>query len=98
MRRALLLACLLAGCSTVPAGPTTVRRIKASLDAVRAIDTHDHPVISPVWKIYKRAIERCGAVATLLEWDDKIPTFDEVHREALKAAKYLPNAKIRAAA
>ena len=62
------------------------------------LDTHDHPVISPVWKIYKRAIERCGAVATLLEWDDKIPTFEEVHREALKAAKYLPNAKIRAAA
>ena len=62
------------------------------------LDTHDHPVIDPVWKLYKRAIERCGPVPTLLEWDDKIPTFAEVHREALKAAKYLPNAKVRAAA
>jgi uncharacterized protein (UPF0276 family) len=29
-----------------------------------------------------------GNTATLLEWDDRIPTFDEVHREALKANKF----------
>ena len=65
------------------------------------LDTHDHPVIDPVWKIYKRAIERCGRTATLLEWDDKIPSFEEVHREALKATRYLPQSesvKIEAAA
>ena len=62
------------------------------------LDTHDHPVIDPVWRIYRRAIERCGRTATLLEWDDKIPSFDEVHREALKATKYLPDAKARAVA
>jgi uncharacterized protein (UPF0276 family) len=48
--------------------------------------------------LYKRAIERCGRTATLLEWDDKIPSFNEVHREALKATKFLPDAKTRAAA
>jgi uncharacterized protein (UPF0276 family) len=53
------------------------------------LDTHDHPVIDPVWALYARAIERCGPTATLLEWDDKIPTFDEVHAEALKANRYL---------
>ena len=42
-----------------------------------------------VWKLYERAIERCGPTATLLEWDDRIPSFDEVHAEALKANKYL---------
>ncbi len=57
------------------------------------LDTHDHPVCDPVWEIYKRAIEACGRTATLLEWDDKIPSFDEVHAEALKAEKYLPAAK-----
>jgi uncharacterized protein len=62
------------------------------------LDTHDHAVCDPVWKIYKRAIERCGRTATLLEWDDKIPSFGEVHREALKATKYLPHAKVHAAA
>jgi uncharacterized protein len=53
------------------------------------LDTHDHPVIDPVWALYARAVERCGPTATLLEWDDKIPTFDEVHVEALKANRYL---------
>ncbi len=53
------------------------------------LDTHDHPVIDPVWNLYARAIERCGSTATLLEWDDSIPSFDEVHNEALKANRYL---------
>ena len=49
------------------------------------VDTHDHPVIDPVWKLYERAIERCGPVATLLEWDGRIPSFDEVWTEAKKS-------------
>ena len=53
------------------------------------LDTHDHPVLAPVWNLYRRAIERCGPTATLLEWDDRIPSFDEVHREALKADRFL---------
>jgi len=55
------------------------------------LDTHDHPVIDPVWALYARAIELAGPTATLLEWDDRIPSFDEVHREALKAKRYLPS-------
>ena len=53
------------------------------------LDTHDHPVLPAVWRLYARAIERCGPTATLLEWDDNIPSFDEVHAEALKATKFL---------
>ena len=53
------------------------------------LDTHDHPVIDPVWKLYERALRRTGPTATLLEWDDRIPPFEEVHNEALKAKKYL---------
>jgi uncharacterized protein (UPF0276 family) len=53
------------------------------------LDTHDHPVLDPVWALYARAIERCGPTATLLEWDDSIPSFDEVHAEALKANRFL---------
>jgi len=49
------------------------------------IDTHDHPVIDPVWKLYARAIERCGPTATLLEWDASIPSFEEVWTEAKKS-------------
>jgi uncharacterized protein len=53
------------------------------------LDTHDHPVLGPVWAMYARAIERAGPTATLLEWDDNIPSFAEVHGEALKANRYL---------
>ena len=53
------------------------------------LDTHDHPVIDPVWKLYEHAISRIGPTATLLEWDDRIPSFERVHAEALKAGKYL---------
>jgi uncharacterized protein (UPF0276 family) len=49
------------------------------------VDTHDHPVIDPVWKLYERAIERSGPVATLLEWDGRIPSFGEVWTEARKS-------------
>ena len=54
------------------------------------LDTHDHPVLDPVWKLYDHAVGRVGCTATLLEWDDRIPSFDEVHREALKAEKFNP--------
>jgi uncharacterized protein (UPF0276 family) len=53
------------------------------------LDTHDHPVIDPVWSLYAHAIRRCGPTATLLEWDDKIPSFEEVHAEAMKAKRFL---------
>src|ERR1700691_3654197 len=60
------------------------------------LDTHDHPVIDPVWKLYSRAIGRAGLTATLLEWDDNIPSFDEVRDEALKANRYLATASLAA--
>ena len=53
------------------------------------LDTHDHPVLDPVWKLYAHAVKRVGRTATLLEWDDSIPTFDEVHHEALKANQFI---------
>jgi uncharacterized protein (UPF0276 family) len=53
------------------------------------LDTHDHPVLDPVWAMYAHAIKLCGHTATLLEWDDRIPSFDEVHNEALKAKNFL---------
>ena len=53
------------------------------------LDTHDHPVLEPVWQLYARTIERAGPTATLLEWDDNIPSFEDVHAEALKANQFL---------
>jgi uncharacterized protein len=53
------------------------------------LDTHDHPVLDPVWKMYAHATTNlCGNTPTLLEWDAHIPSFNEVHREALKANRF----------
>ena len=50
------------------------------------IDTHDGPVIDEVWNLYALAQQRTTGVSTLIEWDAKIPSFAEVHAEALRAA------------
>jgi uncharacterized protein (UPF0276 family) len=52
------------------------------------LDTHSHHVIDAVWKLFRRASARLGAVSTLLEWDEEIPGFDVVHAEALKARRF----------
>lgn len=53
------------------------------------LDTHDAPVIDPVWKLYAHAVRLTGKTATLLEWDANIPSFEEVHHEALKANRFV---------
>lgn len=50
------------------------------------LDTHDHPVCEAVWQLYRRALHRFGRVSTLVEWDEKIPPFDELHAESRRAA------------
>jgi hypothetical protein len=49
------------------------------------IDTHDHPVIDPVWRLYGEAIRRCGPVSTMIERDDKIPPLGELVAEIEQA-------------
>jgi len=49
------------------------------------LDTHDGPVIAPVWDLYRSALRRFGPVSTLIEWDDRIPEFDELCAEAERA-------------
>lgn len=49
------------------------------------IDTHDHPVPTPVWRLYREAVGRFGGVSTLVEWDDQIPSFEELIAETNRA-------------
>jgi uncharacterized protein (UPF0276 family) len=49
------------------------------------IDTHDHPVIDPVWSLYAEAIRRFGPVATMIERDDRIPPLAELEGELDRA-------------
>lgn len=45
------------------------------------VDTHDHPVASPVWELYRAACRRFGAVATMIERDDHIPPLPDLLAE-----------------
>ena len=38
-----------------------------------------------VWELYAHAWRRCGPVATMIEWDARIPPFGEVAAELAKA-------------
>jgi uncharacterized protein (UPF0276 family) len=51
------------------------------------LDTHSDHVRSEVWELYRRAVRRFGAVSTLIEWDDDIPEWDVLAREAEMAQK-----------
>jgi uncharacterized protein (UPF0276 family) len=52
------------------------------------LDTHSDHVKDEVWALYQRAIARTGAVSTLVEWDEQIPAFDVLAKEAALAKKH----------
>ena len=62
----------LAGCHIPPAGQLV-------------IDDHARPVSDDVWQGYQLAIERFGAVPTLIEWDNDLPQWSVLVDEARKA-------------
>ncbi len=45
------------------------------------VDTHDAPVIDPVWDLYASAIRQLGPVSTMIERDDNIPPLAELLAE-----------------
>lgn len=49
------------------------------------VDTHDHPVIDPVWDLYRHAVRRFGPVSTMIERDDNIPPLEELVAELAHA-------------
>jgi uncharacterized protein (UPF0276 family) len=49
------------------------------------IDTHDHPVPEGVWALYAAAVRRFGAVATMIERDDRIPPLADLVAELDRA-------------
>lgn len=53
------------------------------------IDTHDAHVVDPVWELYRLAHLHTGGASTLLEWDARIPAFETVHAEVLKARQFI---------
>ncbi len=61
------------------------------------IDTHDHPIVQPVWDLYCAAVAQFGAVPTMIERDDNIPELAELVAE-LQVARNLAARHARQAA
>lgn len=53
------------------------------------IDTHDREVSDPVWSLFRRAVERFGPLPTLVEWDERLPSFQVLLGEAHRARTIL---------
>ena len=51
------------------------------------VDDHGSRVHEPVWQVYRHAIQRLGAVPTLVEWDTDVPALDVLLGEAHTAAE-----------
>ncbi|RFP08570.1 MULTISPECIES: DUF692 family multinuclear iron-containing protein [unclassified Duganella] len=49
------------------------------------IDHHGDTVAEPVWRLYEAALQRFGALPTLIEWDTDIPELSVLLGEAEKA-------------
>ena len=62
------------------------------------VDTHDAPVIDPVWDLYASAIRQLGPVSTMIERDDNIPPLAELLSELDRARAICARALERTAA
>lgn len=67
--------------------------IKEFPEGILRIDTHSDHVCQEVWSLYRYAIDRFGQRPTLIEWDEKIPTFDVLYQEGQKAQTILDQHK-----
>ncbi|PIZ03607.1 MAG: hypothetical protein COY58_08535 [Gammaproteobacteria bacterium CG_4_10_14_0_8_um_filter_38_16] len=51
------------------------------------IDTHDHDITDPVWKLYRETIMQHGMISTMIERDDNIPPLNALIKELNVARK-----------
>ncbi len=49
------------------------------------VDTHDEPIIEPVWELFAQALKRFGKVSTLIERDANFPPLNELLAEVQRA-------------
>ncbi|HWF75214.1 MAG TPA: DUF692 domain-containing protein [Solirubrobacteraceae bacterium] len=74
----------------LPAGRVVQMHLAGHHDVgTHIVDTHDRAVADPVWDLYATAVELIGPVSTMVEWDENLPPFPEVHAEVLKARRFV---------
>jgi uncharacterized protein (UPF0276 family) len=60
------------------------------------IDTHDHPVDTNVWELYRQAIMQLGTKPTIIEWDNHLPSLNRLYQEAEQAEKIMRESYVAA--
>jgi len=58
-----------------------------SNNGTHLVDTHDAPVSEPVWDLYRWVTENFPLVSTMIERDGKIPEWETLEAELLRAAR-----------
>ena len=53
------------------------------------IDTHDRPIDSLVWALYRETIAKTDSLPTLIEWDTNVPAWADLFGEAQRAQAIL---------
>ncbi|MYN30721.1 MNIO family bufferin maturase [Duganella levis] len=77
----------LAAMLAIPPGVVGEMHLAGHLVTPQAvIDHHGDRVAEPVWHLYEAALQRFGAVPTLIEWDTDLPALDVLLAEADRAA------------
>lgn len=61
------------------------------------IDSHGAPVVDPVWALLDYTLARAGRKPILIEWDNDVPDWPELHSEARRAAHALARVQEAAA-
>lgn len=59
------------------------------------IDAHDREVAEEVWRLYRHALKRAGAIPTLIEWDNDLPSWKVLASEVASADLLLAEARRR---
>ena len=57
------------------------------------LDTHSEKVHKPVWRLYKYTLRQHGVVPTLIEWDNALPEFPVLEKQAAIAQGYINNSE-----
>ena len=55
------------------------------------IDSHNNPVVDPVWSLYETLVARTGPLPTLIEWDNDVPDWPVLANELRLADNILQN-------
>lgn len=58
------------------------------------LDAHNHEVSTPVWELYQEVMRHNHSIPTLIEWDNDLPPFSTLMKEADKARQHQQSASI----